>query len=92
MKAQSSENEVTPSQLAKATNKGAPGWPLLPGIFLADFGLFLIGFAGWYALTTGSQSFLYLGGAILSFAGLVLVWISTIKLANLYGIDAAVQN
>ena len=92
MKAQCSENKVKPGQLAKVTNKGSPGWPLLPGILLADFGLFLIAIAGWYALAAGSQSLLYSGGGVVCFTGLVLVWMSTIKFANLIGTKAAVKN
>jgi hypothetical protein len=82
MKAQCSRNKDAEDRLANLTNKGAPSWPLLPGILLANFGLLLIGLAGWYALSTGTQSFLYSGGGILCVAGLVLIWIGTIKLAD----------
>jgi hypothetical protein len=54
---------------------------LLCGILLADFGLLLIAFAGLDAGKASVQTLLYLGGGILCFVGLVLIWIGTSKLA-----------
>jgi hypothetical protein len=79
MKAQCSKQSDTPGCLA-TTDKSDSSWPLPCGLLMP--GLFLIAFAGWEALRAGSQTLLYSCGAILCFAGLVLIWIGTTKLAR----------
>jgi hypothetical protein len=78
MKAQCSKKSDTPGYLS--TDKSDSSWPLPSGLLLADSGLMLIAFAGWEALQASSQTLLYSSGAILCFAGLVLIWIGTSKL------------
>ncbi len=82
MKPQHPKNKNSPARLYKVTNKGVLNWPLLPGILLADFGLFLIGLAGWDALRARTQILVYSVGAMLCFVGLALIWIGTAKLAD----------
>jgi hypothetical protein len=76
MKAQSSKKSDTPGCL-DTTDKRDSSWSLPSGLLLADSGLFLIAFAGWEALRANSQTLLYSCGALLCFAGLVLIWIGT---------------
>jgi hypothetical protein len=70
-----------PGRSGNGTNQGVRSWPLLPGILLADFGLLLIGLAGWDALEARMQTLLYSGGGILCLGGLILIWTGTMKLA-----------
>ena len=82
MKAQCSRNNDTPDRLTRTIENRSSGWALLCGILLADFGLLLLAFAGLGARKASVQTLLYLGGGILCFLGLVLIWIGTAKLAN----------
>ena len=82
MKVQCSGNNNRPDRLTSTIEKRSSGWALLCGILLADFGLLLIAFAGLDAGKASVQTLLYLGGGILCFVGLVLIWIGTSKLAN----------
>jgi arginine exporter protein ArgO len=49
---------------------------------MADFGLILIAVAGWGALNVAAQTVLDSPGGLLCFAGLVLIWIGTTRLAD----------
>ena len=82
MKAQFLKNKEAPGLLAKATAERDSGWPLLLGLLMADIGLLLIAFAGGDALGARTQTLFYSSGAILCFAGLALIWVGTIKLAD----------
>jgi hypothetical protein len=79
MKARSKTKDA-PGRSGNGTNQGVRSWPLLPGILLADFGLLLIGLAGWDALEARMQALLYSGGGILCLSGLILIWTGSIKL------------
>ena len=82
MKVQCSRNNDTSDRLTyKTIENRSSGWALLCGILLADFGLLLLAFAGLGAQKASVQTLLYLGGGILCFLGLVLIWIGTAKLA-----------
>lgn len=81
MKAQCSKQTDVPGRLSTIDKRGS-SWPLPLGLLTADSGLLLIAFAGWEALRASSQTLLYSCGVILCFAGLVLVWVGTTKLAR----------
>src|SRR5271154_7511492 len=81
MKAQHCKKNEGPGGLAM-TDQRAPSWPLPSGLLMADSGLLMIAFAGWEALRASPQTLLYSCGATLCFAGLVLIWIGTTKLAS----------
>jgi threonine/homoserine/homoserine lactone efflux protein len=89
MKAQFSKNKEAPGLVSKPTDERDSGWPLLLGLLMADVGLLLIAFAGWDALRARAQALFYSSGAVLCFAGLVLIWIGTIKLADRRDLPAA---
>jgi len=82
MKAQYSKQNGTQIRLANTGDKGPSDWQLLSGLSLADIGLLVVGFAGWDALTAGTQTLLYSVGGMLCLVGLVLIWIGTSNLAH----------
>ena len=50
-------------------------WHLLAGVLLAEMGMLLIAFGGWYALKTETRILIYVGGGLLFLSGLIAVQI-----------------
>ena len=50
-------------------------WHLLAGVALAEMGMLLIAFGGWYALKSEARIMIYVGGGLLFLSGLIAIQI-----------------
>jgi hypothetical protein len=53
---------------------------LFMGVVTADLGMLLIGLGGWSTLNLETRILSYVSGGILSFSGLVFIWIDAIRM------------
>lgn len=54
-------------------------WRLLAGVALAEMGMLLIAFGGWYALKAEARIIIYVGGGLLFLSGLLAIRIDAME-------------